>query len=146
MSARLSDAEFAALTGSTSRSQKPSKYHAVPVIVTEAGEMLEAKAAAANGITGTRFASRAEGRRYLELRMLVLAGQASDLECQPVFPIHALDGSKVAVYRADFRYYDRQAKRAIVEDVKSKPTRTATYVLKRKLVEAEYGVEIRELG
>lgn len=149
MSARLSEAQYAALSGMPI--SKPSKYRAVPVIVTEAGDVYEAKAAKANQITGRRFASKAEARRYLELKMLERAGQISELECQPRFELHALDGSKLAVYLGDFKFYDRREKCLVVEDVKGargrgRGTRTAVYELKRKLVRGEYGVDIREVG
>lgn len=146
MTAHLSESEYAALVPG-SRVSKRSKYGAVPVVVTADGQMYEAKAAKAEGVTGQRFASTAEARHYLELLMLVRAGQISELECQPKFEIHGVDGSKIGAYLADFKYYDRSAKRSVVIDVKGgKATRTAVYRLKRKLVCAEYGVEIREIG
>jgi hypothetical protein len=146
MSTRLSESAYAELTGNRSVTPKRSKYHAIPVVVTEGGEVYEAKAAKANGIKGQRFASKAEARRYLELKVMERTGQISELVCQPRFDIHALDGSKVAFYRADYRYYERATRRMVVEDVKGgKATATATYRLKKKLVEAEHGVTIREV-
>lgn len=145
MAAHFSEEQFAAISGQPL--PKKAKYRAVPVIVTLGDEIHEAKAAKAAGITGTRFASKAEARRYLELVMLTRAGQISELELQPRFDLHALDGTKVARYNADFRYYDRSAKRVIVEDVKGgRATRTAVYSMKKKLLAAEHGVEIREVG
>lgn len=141
MSARLSEAQYAALSGMPI--SKPSKYRAVPVIVTEAGDVYEAKAAKANQITGRRFASKAEARRYLELKMLERAGQISELECQPRFELHALDGSKVASYLADFRYLERSTRTVVVEDFKG--VATQIYRLKKKLVEAEHSITIREV-
>lgn len=144
MSARLSESAYAALTGQ--RSVKPSKYRAVPVVIAADGVVYEAKAAKANGITGRRFASKAEARRYNELRMLELAGQIAELECQPRFEIHALDGTRVGKFSADFRYFDRSTKRVVVEDVKGgKATRTEAYLLRKRLVEAEHSVTIREV-
>jgi hypothetical protein len=68
------------------------------------------------------------------------------LECQPKFEIHALDGTKVGSYRADFRFYDRASKMAVCEDVKGgRATQTEAYRLRKRLVEAEHGVTIREV-
>src|SRR3990167_2208226 len=93
-------------------------------------------AAVRTTVDNITFASKAEARRYRELRLLEKAGEISSLECQPVFSLYAdsMGGSvEVCEYRADFRYYDKHNKE-IVEDVKSKPTRTPVYVLKRKLM------------
>jgi hypothetical protein len=137
----ISAAEYAILTGKPAR----SKYGAKQVIVTEDGVLYDAKAAKANGITGRRFDSKAEGARYVHLRLLERGGYIRDLECQPKFEIHAADveRTKVAVYRGDFAYVDAATDERTIEDVKG--MRTSTYTLKRKLVEAEYGVTIREI-
>src|SRR5260221_702540 len=102
-----------------------TKYHAQPVT-----------------IDGIRFASRAEAKRYGELKLLERADAIWKLEVQPSFPI-AIDGKKICTYRADFSYYDSEGR--TVEDVKSKPTRTPVYRLKAKLVKALYGFDIREI-
>lgn len=142
MTAHLSEAAFAQMTGAPA--PKRSKYRAVPVIVTEAGELYEAKAAKANGIAGQRFDSKAEARRYLKLKALEKAGRIGYLVRQPVFVIHASDDAEtpVASYRADFSY-DAGDGKITVEDVKG--IATPLYRLKKKLVEAEYGVRILEV-
>lgn len=145
MSAHLSEAQYATLTGHSSAVAKPSKYRAVPVIVTDDGQMFEAKEAKANGITGQRFASKLEARRYLDLRILERGGYIRDLEIQPRFDLHGLNGSVVARYAADFRYLDVDTGEEVVEDAKSVATATPTYKLKAKLLKAEYGVQIREV-
>jgi hypothetical protein len=146
MSAHLSEAAYASLTGSQVPAKR-SKYHAERVIVTESGELYEAKSAKANGITGRAFASKAEARRYLDLRLLERGGYIRDLECQPRFNLHGLDGSVVCKYLADFRYRDVETGAEIVEDTKGGPaTVTPVYALKIKLLKAEYGVTVREIG
>lgn len=90
---------------------------------------------------GIMFDSAAEARRYRELRLLERAGMVSDLELQPLYPI-AVNGRRVAMYRADFRYKDNDG-RQVVEDVKG--IRTPVYRLKKKLVEALYDIEITEV-
>ena len=104
-----------------------SKYHAQPTIV-----------------HGFRFASQAEARRYGELLLLGRAGELRNLELQPRFPITS-GGAVVAVYVADFRYEEQRFGRTwhdVVEDVKG--VQTPVYKLKKRLVEAQYGIQIRE--
>lgn len=102
-------------------------------------------------IDGVRFASQREGARYLDLRLLEKAGEIRGLEFQPVFPlsvIRASNGEVVDVgrYTADFAYFDvRQGKR-VIEDVKSKPTRTTAYRLRKRIAEAVHGISITEVG
>lgn len=98
-------------------------------------------------VDGIRFASKAEARRYSELRMLERAGEIVKLELQPKFPLmHA--GKKLATYIADFRYvvpgYRPLTDREVVEDVKG--MKTPVYRLKKKMVEAQYGIEITEVA
>lgn len=80
---------------------------------------------------GLKFDSKAEMRRYGDLRLLELTGQISVLEVQPVFELHA--GVK---YRGDFRYIENG--KTICEDVKSKPTATASFKIKWKQVKELY--------
>jgi hypothetical protein len=123
-------------------------------------------------VDGVRFASMKEARRYRELKMLRDAGHVQCLELQPRFDIYVTDLTvgaklkataramrglprqhdmqKVCTYVADFRYQERMLKdsennhwRVVVEDVKG--VKTPVYRLKKKLVEAQYGIEIREV-
>ena len=90
------------------------------------------------------FDSKAEATRYSELRVMEHRGEISELELQPEFPL-IVNGAKVGLYKADFRYRDRDARRR-VEDVKSKATITPQYRLKKKLAEALYpGLLIEEV-
>lgn len=90
---------------------------------------------------GYRFDSQRECARYEELRMLQMDGQIGDLFVHPSFPL-MVGSVKIGIYTADFSY--SQDGELVVEDVKSKPTRTEAYRLRKKLVKALYGVEIRE--
>lgn len=99
-------------------------------------------------IEGIRFASQREGRRFLELRMLEKAGEIRELELQPRFPLYALRASngeviKVADYVADFQFREGRDGALVVEDVKGMPTET--YRLKKRIFEAQYGMQIREV-
>lgn len=101
--------------------------------------------ARATMVDGLRFDSMAEARRYRELRLLEKAGVIDSLERQPPFPI-TVNGRYICLYRADFRYRERETGEWIVEDVKSEATRRiATYRIKAKLVEAVHGVKVREV-
>ena len=91
-------------------------------------------------VDGIVFDSKAEARRYAELRLLEKANEISDLRLQPKFNCK-IHGKKICTYRADFDYYDGD--QWVIEDVKG--FRTQGYQLKKKLVEALYGVEIREV-
>jgi hypothetical protein len=105
--------------------EKPSKYRAKKVQV--------------DGIT---FASKKEAARYVVLRLMERNGEISGLELQPRFPL-IVDGVEVAVYVADFRYVEDGA--TVVEDVKSPMTRKLRpYRMKKKLMLALHGIEIRE--
>jgi hypothetical protein len=138
----ITEADYARLTGLVAP-RRTNKYGAKQVIVTDDGVLYDAKAAKANGIQGRRFDSKAEGARYVHLRLLERGGFIDGLECQPKFEIHAFGGKLVSVYRGDFSYWDRATGTRTIEDVKGHPT--PLYKLKRKLVEAEYGVTILEI-
>lgn len=88
---------------------------------------------------GILFASEKECRRYGELKLLQKVGEITELELQPKFPC-VVNGKKVCVYVADFRYSTTQG--VVIEDVKG--FKTTLYRLKKKLVKALFGIEITE--
>lgn len=116
-------------------------------------------------IDGHTFDSKHEANRYLELKLLVRAGQIRDLELQKEFVLipnqyitqerYGKNGRRLkdkqilleqkCVYRADFVYVDCTTGMTIVEDTKSIATRTPEYIIKRKLMLAKYGIRIREV-
>lgn len=100
---------------------------------------------------GHTFDSRAELRRYNELKLLEGAGKIGELTLQPKFELkcgeqHVLIRSKgfpngrKATYRADFSYNDYEKAESIVEDVKGYDTSESR--LRRAIVEAQYGVRV----
>ncbi len=97
---------------------------------------------------GIRFHSKAEAKRYEELVLLERAILIRDLERQPAYPISVTGPDHrpriVCVYVADFRYRAGPEGILTVEDVKG--VRTPLYRLKKKLVEAIYGITITEIG
>lgn len=99
-------------------------------------------------IDGIRFDSKAEARRYVQLKALQQAGEISDLELQVAYTLlptqkNALRTERPVKYVADFRYTRDGA--VVVEDTKSKPTRTPEYVIKRKLMLHVHGISITEV-
>lgn len=96
-------------------------------------------------IDGIIFASRAESRRYLELKLLREQGRITDLVLQPKYPMF-VEGIKICTYIADFSYMSRDEKgrwKPRVEDVKG--VQTAVFKLKKKLFEALYPQLVLEI-
>ena len=87
-------------------------------------------------IDNITFDSQVEGRRYLELKMLLKAKKISNLQMQPRFELQEKFTDNKGVnhraitYVADFSYTDKTGT-PIVEDVKG--MQTAVYKLKKKL-------------
>lgn len=92
-------------------------------------------------VDGIRFASQAEARRYDELKLMEYAGEIRELRVHPAYPIE-INGERVCQYVADFDYLTRDG-RLTVEDVKG--VRTEAYRLKRKLMKAVHGIDVREV-
>jgi hypothetical protein len=91
-------------------------------------------------VDGVTFASKAEARRYAELKLLERAGEIAQLELQPRYPL-VVNGVKVATYVGDFRYIERGG--LVVEDTKG--VRTPVYKLKAKLMLAVHGITVKEV-
>src|SRR5581483_870062 len=93
-------------------------------------------------IQGIKFASKAEARRYDELRNLERAKIISGLTLQPKFPL-IVNGTKVCTYIGDFAYTENG--KFVCEDVKG--LKTAVYNIKRKLLLAlQPNLDHREIG
>lgn len=101
-----------------------NKYRAIPTV-----------------IDGIRFASRSEGARYVELKVLERAGKIAALELQPRYEID-VNGHKICAYVGDFRYLDGgKHGKLTVEDRKG--FKTPVFKLKAKLMRAVYGIDVR---
>ena len=92
------------------------------------------------GIDGQTFDSQAEARRYAQLTTLQEAGFITRLRVHPLYRLK-VNGVLVCKYEGDFAYFE--GGREVVEDVKG--VRTRVYVMKRKLMKAIHGIEIREV-
>lgn len=95
------------------------------------------------------FDSKKEARRFDELMLLLKAGEIHDLKLQPDFTLREAyttpEGNRVQAirYRADFSY-ERDGEK-VVEDVKSRATKTRVYSIKKKLMREVHGIEISEV-
>jgi len=99
-------------------------------------------------LDGYAFDSKKEANRYLQLLMRQRIGEISGLQIHPRFRLE-VKGEKVCDYCADFQYYvchtDIKGSTLVVEDVKSTPTKTRLYGLKKKLMRSLLGIEIKEV-
>ena len=86
-------------------------------------------------VDGIRFDSKREAHRYCHLKLLSQIGDITDLELQPKYDLMC-NGTKIGFYKADFRYRDK-AGNVVVEDVKSGPTATPVYRLKKRILETQ---------
>lgn len=99
-------------------------------------------------IDNLRFASKREAGRYLELKMLQAAGAIRGLIADKRllrFPLKVND-QHICTYEADFQYSEMFAGaiwEKVTEDAKG--FKTPVYRLKKKLMLACHGIEIREV-
>lgn len=92
-------------------------------------------------VDGITFDSKAEATRYSVLKIVQASGLITDLRLQVPYQI-TVNGKKVCRYVADFVYSENG--KEVVEDVKG--MKTPVYNLKKKLMEAVFGVVIFESG
>lgn len=92
-------------------------------------------------VDGITFDSKAEARRWLQLKQLERAGRIKRLERQtPIDVIY--DGVKLFRYRADFSYFEDGQR--IHEDVKG--VMTPVFRLKARILKAMLKIDIRITG
>jgi len=106
-----------------------------------------------------RFDSKKEARRYDELMAMLRAGKIRELKLQEQFTLQeaytTTEGVRVRAirYQADFTYQkpksvDRDGEwiwGLVVEDVKSRATKTRVYAMKKKLMQERFNIEIQEV-
>lgn len=98
-------------------------------------------------VDGVTYDSAKEARRGAELRLLERAGKIQDLCAQvkyTLIPAQKRDGKvieRAVTYIADFVY--KENGETVVEDAKG--VRTKEYIIKRKLMLWEYGIQVREV-
>lgn len=93
---------------------------------------------------GIKFDSKKEKSRYIELKQLENAGIIKELELQPKFllldTIHYKGKTyPKTYYKADFKYFDNEKGKYIIEDIKSPITaKDKVYRLKIKMLLTKY--------
>ena len=81
---------------------------------------------------GMKFDSKKELTRYLVLEQMQKNNYISELELHPMIPL-IVNGIKIGKYTADFKYKNNNVE-VIIEDVKSKITKTRDYILRKKIL------------
>lgn len=100
-------------------------------------------------VDGITFDSKKEANRWFELKLLERAGKISFLQRQVAFtliPKQVRDGKMIerpVVYKADFSYRDNETETDVVEDTKG--VKTKEYIIKRKLMLWQFGIQIKEV-
>lgn len=94
-----------------------------------------------------RFASKRESRQYLVLKALEKAGTIAGLKLHPRFEL-VVNGKHICDYIADFEWIENlvpgwKVGTRVVADAKG--VRTPAYKIKRALMLAIHGIEVREL-
>lgn len=87
--------------------------------------------------------SEIEAKYHAELKLLSVCGNITNIEVQPVFPLH-VNGVRLCKYVADFAYRKKGIR--IVEDIKPKGwTKKLDPLSWHKIqhASAEYGIEIK---
>ena len=101
---------------------------------------------------GLKFDSKKERDRYITLKQLEKARIIKELELQPKFllldTIHYKSKTyPKTYYKADFKYFDNEKGKYIIEDIKSPITaKDKVYRLKIKMLLTKYpDIEFREI-
>lgn len=107
--------------------RRRSKYRAAPTV-----------------LNGRRFDSKREAEHALSLQLMEQIGDIRGLRFQVAYPLE-VNGHLVARYVADFVYDEWRdgAWWPVVADAKG--VKTPVYRLKAKLMQAIYGIDIREV-
>jgi hypothetical protein len=109
--------------------------------------MHERKAEAPKG--AIYFDSLSEARHYVSLLHREKRGEIRNLKRQVDYPLCAprFYGGEdiITVYRADFQYVDVATGEKVIEDRKSPATKTALYRIKKKWLQTQYNIIIKEV-
>jgi hypothetical protein len=93
-------------------------------------------------VDGIKFQSKAEAAYYGKLKILKRAGQILDFKRQTPFRI-VVNGVFICTYKADFVIYHNSGTRDVV-DVKSEATENLySFQLKKKLLFALHGINLK---
>lgn len=98
---------------------------------------------------GIKFQSRKEHQRFEFLLLRQTIGEIKKLRLQVDFTLQEAytdcNGKRVRAirYKADFAYEEND--KLVVEDTKSKVTKTSTYMVKKKMMKEKYDIDIIEI-
>lgn len=112
---------------------KPLKYRNTPTV-----------------IGAEKYRSKREAKRHQDLLLLQRAGHIAELRREVPYQLipsqRRSDGKaeRAVIYIADYVYVE--GGKTVVEDVKSDPTKTPEYVIKRKLMLMVHGITVVEVG
>lgn len=100
---------------------------------------------------GIQHDSQKEAQRWCELKLLQRAGKITDLQRQVKFELipnqyECINGKNKLVerkcsYKADFVY--KENGQTIVEDTKTKATKTKDFIIKKKLMLYVHGIKVK---
>lgn len=90
-------------------------------------------------IDGCTFDSLREGNYYIFLKRELAAGDIMGLKLHPRYPI-AINEKLICNVELDFAFFDNRINKLRYIDVKGFPTNISK--LKKKMVEAQYGIEV----
>jgi hypothetical protein len=91
-------------------------------------------------VDGILFDSKLEARRYGELKLLKMTGAIIDLKVHQRWYLH-VGNVELGHYESDFSYLEDG--KIVLEDCKG--VKTPLYRWKKRHVQAEYGIHIREI-
>ena len=100
-------------------------------------------------VDGIVFDSHREARRYMELLLLLRAGEISHLEMQKKYTLIPAQKKpsggteRACTYTADFVYKDKRTGEETVEDAKGMKTQQG--IIRRKLMLYIHGIEVKEI-
>lgn len=96
---------------------------------------------------GARFDSTGEFKRWCDLRMMERGSLIKNLRRQVTYEL-IVSGVLICKYRADYAYDERVITDwvPVVEDFKSPATMSPIFAIKRKLMKACHGIEVRVTG
>ena len=92
-------------------------------------------------VDGINFDSKAEAKRYGELLLLVKAKEIYSVKLQDRFDL-IVNEERICFYKADFTYKICGTDELVVEDIKGMKE-TKDFIIKKKLMHALYGIEIK---
>ena len=90
------------------------------------------------------FDSKVEARHWQTLQLRALAGEITNLQRQVRYDLEC-NGVYIGFYKSDAEYDDADGNHVVLDVKGSRRTVTALYKWKKKMVKAQYNVDIMEV-